>query len=305
MSAESPGDEAAALAADLRGWLEYHTASQARCSWGESPALPDAPSASARGPVPPRASASSPEPPSVVAPPAPRRGPPAPRFVREDPGPPPARGPSVVPPSVEVAAASASLPVLQDAVSGCVRCRLSEGRTQTVFGVGSPTADVMFVGEGPGFHEDAQGVPFVGAAGELLTRIINNVLRLDRADVYIANVVKCRPPNNRDPEPDEVEACSPFLWRQIELVQPVVVVALGRFAIQTLLQTSESVGRVRGRAHPFRGSVLVPTYHPAYLLRNPADKRKVFEDMKLVRAELEARTGRALPPIASSRPRRS
>jgi DNA polymerase len=123
--------------------------------------------------------------------------------------------------------------------------------------------------------------------------------------VYIANVVKCRPPNNRDPEPDEVEACSPFLWRQIELVQPVVVVALGRFAIQTLLQTSESVGRVRGRAHPFRGSVLVPTYHPAYLLRNPADKRKVFEDMKLVRAELEARTGRALPPIASSRPRRS
>lgn len=239
----------------------------------------------------------------MVAPPAPRRGPPAPRFVREQPGPPPARGPLVVPPSVEVAAASASLPVLQGAVSGCVRCRLSEGRTQTVFGVGSPTADVMFVGEGPGFHEDAQGVPFVGAAGELLTRIINNVLRLDRADVYIANVVKCRPPNNRDPEPDEVEACSPFLWRQIELVQPVVVVALGRFAIQTLLQTGESVGRLRGRPHPFRGAVLVPTYHPAYLLRNPADKRKVFEDMKLVRAELEARTGRALPPIASGKPR--
>jgi uracil-DNA glycosylase len=163
-----------------------------------------------------------------------------------------------------------------------------------VFGVGNAKADIVFVGEGPGYHEDQQGEPFVGAAGELLTRIITNVLRLQRDDVYIANVLKCRPPNNRNPEPDEVAACSPFLHKQLDAIQPVVVVALGRFAIQTLLQNNASVGRLRGRAHPFRGAVLVPTYHPAYLLRNPADKRKTMDDMLLVRAEYERISGKAL-----------
>ena len=131
------------------------------------------------------------------------------------------------------------------------------------------------------------------------------VLRLERSDVYICNVVKCRPPNNRDPEPDEVATCSPFLWRQLDAIQPAVVVGLGRFAIQTLLETSNSVGRLRGRAHPFRNAVLVPTYHPAYLLRNPEDKRKVFEDMKLVRKEFAERTGRELPPIVAGNKARS
>lgn len=163
-----------------------------------------------------------------------------------------------------------------------------------MFGVGNPNADIVFVGEGPGYHEDQQGEPFVGAAGELLTRIITNVLRLQREDVYIANVLKCRPPNNRNPEPDEVAACSPFLHQQLDALAPVVVVALGRFAIQTLLQSKASVGRLRGRAHAFRGAVLVPTYHPAYLLRNPADKRKTMADMLLVRAEYERISGNSL-----------
>jgi len=268
VSEGSPADAVAALSADLRGWLEYQGASGARASWGAAPELPEV----------------------KASPPAPCAPPSAPTAA-----------PATPATSLELAAGSATLPVLQAAVTDCTRCRLSAGRTQTVFGVGSPTADVMFVGEGPGFHEDQRGEPFVGKAGELLTRIINNVLRMERSDVYIANVVKCRPPNNRDPQPDEVATCSPFLWRQVELIKPVVVVALGRFAIQTLLQSTQSVGRLRGRAHPFRGSVLVPTYHPAYLLRNPADKRKVFEDMKIVRAEIEARTGRTLPPIASRR----
>jgi len=260
----SAPEAVAALAADLRGWIEYQRASGGRTSWGTPPELPEAaaPEAAPRPPAP--------------APP-------------KQPAPAPSAPPRPAP----------ALPVLEQSLVDCSRCRLSERRTQVVFGVGSPTADVMFVGEGPGYHEDKQGEPFVGAAGELLTRIINNVLRLDRSDVYIANVVKCRPPNNRDPRPDEVSTCSPFLWRQVEIIRPAVVVALGRFAIQTLLESQQSVGRLRGRAHPFRGSVLVPTYHPAYLLRNPADKRKVFEDMKIVRAELEARTGRKLLPIAS------
>ena len=180
----------------------------------------------------------------------------------------------------------------------CQRCGLCTQRKNIVFGVGSESADIVFVGEGPGFHEDMQGEPFVGAAGELLTRIINNVLRLDRSDVYICNVVKCRPPENRNPAPDEVAACSPFLRQQLAVIQPKIVVALGRFAIQTLLGTQESVGRLRGTAHPFEGAVLIPTYHPAYLLRNPADKRKTMQDMMLVRSEFERLTGVALPPVA-------
>jgi uracil-DNA glycosylase family 4 len=170
----------------------------------------------------------------------------------------------------------------------CRRCKLHGlGRNKVVFGVGNPTADLMFVGEAPGADEDQQGEPFVGRAGQLLTKIIE-AIDLGRADVYIANVIKCRPPKNRNPDPDEVEQCEPFLFRQIEAIQPKVIVALGKFAAQSLLKTSEPITRIRGREFSFRGAILIPTYHPAYLLRNPSAKREVWEDMKRVRELLGA-----------------
>jgi uracil-DNA glycosylase len=168
----------------------------------------------------------------------------------------------------------------------CTRCKLCTlGRRQVVFGVGNPQADLMFVGEAPGADEDEQGVPFVGRAGQLLTKIIE-AIELRRDDVYIANVIKCRPPGNRNPEPDEVATCEPFLFRQIDLVQPKVVVALGKFAAQSLLRTDMPITRLRGQVHAFRGAQLVPTFHPAYLLRSPDKKRETWEDMKLVRSLL-------------------
>ena len=168
----------------------------------------------------------------------------------------------------------------------CVRCKLCElGRKQVVFGVGNPKARLMFVGEAPGEDEDRQGEPFVGRAGQLLTKIIE-AINLTREQVYIANVIKCRPPGNRNPEPDEVAACEPFLFRQIAVIQPRVIVALGKFAAQCLLRTSEPITRLRGREFEYRGATLIPTFHPAYLLRNPPAKREVWEDMKKVRAIL-------------------
>jgi DNA polymerase len=168
----------------------------------------------------------------------------------------------------------------------CQRCKLHTlGRRQVVFGVGNPNADLMFVGEGPGADEDIQGEPFVGRAGQLLTKIIE-AIGMTRQDVYIANVIKCRPPQNRNPEADEVEKCEPFLFRQIETIKPKVIVALGKFAAQSLLKTSEPITRIRGREFKYREAILMPTYHPAYLLRNPSSKREVWEDMKRVRAIL-------------------
>jgi DNA polymerase len=168
----------------------------------------------------------------------------------------------------------------------CSRCKLHTlGRTQVVFGVGNPNADLMFVGEAPGADEDIQGEPFVGRAGQLLTKIIE-AIDLKREDVYIANVIKCRPPGNRNPEPDEVERCEPFLFRQIDVIKPRVIVALGKFAAQCLLKTDAPITRIRGREFTYRDAVLIPTYHPAYLLRNPSAKREVWEDMKKVRALL-------------------
>ena len=168
----------------------------------------------------------------------------------------------------------------------CSRCKLHTlGRKQVVFGVGNPNADLMFVGEAPGADEDIQGEPFVGRAGQLLTKIIE-AIDLKREDVYIANVIKCRPPGNRNPEPDEVERCEPFLFRQIDVIRPKVVVALGKFAAQCLLKTDAPITRIRGREFTYRDAVLIPTYHPAYLLRNPSAKRDVWEDMKRVRAIL-------------------
>jgi DNA polymerase len=168
----------------------------------------------------------------------------------------------------------------------CNRCKLHTlGRTQVVFGVGNPHADLMFVGEAPGADEDVKGEPFVGRAGQLLTKIIE-AIDLKREDVYIANVIKCRPPGNRNPEPDEVGQCEPFLFRQIDAIKPKVIVALGKFAAQCLLKTDTPITRIRGREFTYRDAVLIPTYHPAYLLRNPSAKRDVWEDMKRVRAIL-------------------
>lgn len=180
---------------------------------------------------------------------------------------------------------------VREDLGDCTRCKLHTlGRRQIVFGVGNPAANLMFIGEAPGADEDIQGEPFVGRAGQLLTKIIS-AIGLSRQDVYIANVIKCRPPQNRNPEPDEVEACEPFLFRQIQVIEPKVIVALGKFAAQALLGTAEPISRLRGRVFEYRGSKLIPTFHPAYLLRNPASKREVWEDMKLVRALLQADVG--------------
>jgi DNA polymerase len=180
-----------------------------------------------------------------------------------------------------------ALAALKAHIGDCTRCKLHAlGRTQVVFGVGSPTARLMFVGEAPGADEDRLGEPFVGRAGQLLTKIIE-AIGLTRADVYIANVIKCRPPGNRNPEPDEVGTCEPFLFEQIDIIRPRVIVALGTFAAHALLGTDAPISRLRGRVHDYRGgSTLIATFHPAFLLRSPERKRDVWEDMKKVRALL-------------------
>ena len=179
-----------------------------------------------------------------------------------------------------------TLEELRAQIGDCRRCKLCSGRTNLVFGVGHPNARLMFVGEGPGRDEDIQGEPFVGRAGQLLTDIITKGMGLKREDVYIANVVKCRPPENRNPEPDEVAACEPFLKKQIDLVRPEIIVGLGKFAVQTLLQSKVPISKLRGNWHRYHGIKLMPTFHPAYLLRNPADKKLVWEDIKKVIKEL-------------------
>jgi uracil-DNA glycosylase len=172
------------------------------------------------------------------------------------------------------------LTTIRTDLGACVRCKLHQsGRTQIVFGTGNPQAELMFVGEAPGADEDRQGEPFVGRAGQLLTKMIE-AMGYTRGDVYIANVLKCRPPDNRNPEPDEIAQCEPFLFRQIASIQPKVIVALGAFAVHTLLKTSEPVSRLRGRTHEYRGAQLVPTFHPSYLLRSPGYKREAWEDLK-------------------------
>jgi uracil-DNA glycosylase family 4 len=166
----------------------------------------------------------------------------------------------------------------------CRRCKLHESRTHIVFGKGNPQARLVFVGEGPGRDEDLQGEPFVGLAGQLLTKIIQ-AMRLTREEVYITNIVKCRPPENRNPQPDEIAACRPFLQEQLRIIKPRIICALGTFAAQTLLQTDQKISALRGRFHDYRGMALMPTYHPAFLLRNPSFKRDVWEDMKKIMRE--------------------
>jgi len=173
-----------------------------------------------------------------------------------------------------------SLEALRAHIGDCQRCKLAGGRRNIVFGQGNPDADLMFVGEAPGADEDVQGLAFVGRAGQLLTKIIE-AIDLSRDDVFIANVLKCRPPQNRNPEPDEIRACQPFLERQIELIRPKVLVGLGKFAGQWLLKTAEPISKIRGRVGDYQGIKVIPTYHPAYLLRNPGAKKEVWEDMKL------------------------
>jgi len=166
----------------------------------------------------------------------------------------------------------------------CTRCKLHQHRRHIVFGTGNPDAQLVFVGEGPGGEEDVQGKPFVGRAGQLLTKIINSI-DLTRDEVYIANIIKCRPPNNRNPEPDEIKACEPFLLKQLDAIKPKIICALGTFAAQTLLETDERISHLRGKFIPYRESRLIATFHPAFLLRNPQRKRDVWEDMKMIRKE--------------------
>jgi uracil-DNA glycosylase len=195
--------------------------------------------------------------------------------------------PRIIPvvPATLVGTPAERLAALREQIGDCTRCKLHRSRTNLVFGVGSAEARLMFVGEGPGADEDQQGEPFVGRAGQLLTQIIK-AMGLTREQVYIANVVKCRPPENRNPEPDEIEACSPFLRAQIELIAPEVIVALGKFAAQTLLGSETPISRLRGQFHDLGPVAVMPTFHPSYLLRNPGAKREVWDDMKLVMARL-------------------
>ncbi|MDD3530493.1 MAG: uracil-DNA glycosylase [Gallionellaceae bacterium] len=175
---------------------------------------------------------------------------------------------------------------LRQAVQTCTRCPLHETRGKAVFGVGDPVADWLLIGEAPGADEDRQGEPFVGQAGRLLDAMLTAIGQQRGTNVYIANVLKSRPPGNRDPRPDEVAACLPYLECQIDLIRPRIILALGRFAAQSLLLTEASISRLRGRVHEYRGVPLVVTYHPAYLLRNPGDKAKVWEDLCLARQTL-------------------
>jgi len=193
-----------------------------------------------------------------------------------------------VTPGAAPAAADALAALRHEIGPACTRCKLHTlGRRQVVFGVGNPQARLMFVGEAPGEDEDRQGEPFVGRAGQLLTKIIE-AIGMTREQVYIANLIKCRPPGNRNPEPDEVATCEPFLFSQLAAIQPRIVVALGKFAAQSLLGTTEPITKLRGRVFEWRGASLLPTFHPAYLLRNPPAKREVWEDMKKVRDLLGA-----------------
>jgi uracil-DNA glycosylase len=183
--------------------------------------------------------------------------------------------------SNEVVRAPLSLDAVRAELGDCRRCGLCERRTQIVFGVGNPKAELVFVGEGPGAEEDAQGIPFVGAAGQLLTKMIE-AMGFARSDVYICNVVKCRPPGNRNPEPEEIAACEPFLKAQIAAIQPKAIVALGKFAAQTLLRDQTAISRLRGLWRSYCDIPLMPTFHPAYLLRNPSDKKLAWADLKQV-----------------------
>ncbi|WP_395843554.1 uracil-DNA glycosylase family protein [Archangium violaceum] len=248
----------------------------------------------AQAPAPAPAPAAKPPPPAVAQTPPAARPAPVPRATPQEPVRPlAAREPEMlldVPSQVRpytgplpgsVDGERPTLDEIRRELGDCRRCKLCSGRKNIVFGSGNPRAELVFVGEGPGADEDLQGVPFVGAAGQLLTKMIE-AMGYRRDDVYICNVVKCRPPNNRNPEPDEVTACEPFLRAQLKAVQPKAIVALGKFAAQTLLRDSTPITRMRGNWREYEGIKLMPTFHPAYLLRQPAEKKKAWEDLQQV-----------------------
>jgi uracil-DNA glycosylase len=194
-----------------------------------------------------------------------------------------------------------SLAEVETEAADCTRCRLAETRTQVVFGVGNPDAELMFIGEAPGMHEDRQGEPFVGAAGQLLTRMLGDI-GMTRDQVYIANVLKCRPPGNRDPQPDEIETCTPWLVEQISVIQPSVIVTLGNFATKFVLQTEQGISRMRGHAYPWHGRTVIPTFHPAAILHGGGERSRQFaelqEDFALIRRTLTP-TPPPPPPVVS------
>jgi uracil-DNA glycosylase len=261
------------LERDLAEWLDYLRALGVRELRVPELPVPELRRATARPPaVPPRA---APAPAPAEAPSRSRSGQTSLGLGEQFPDPP-------------VEDPAARLAEIRDDLGDCTRCKLHGGRTNLVFGVGNPRARLMFVGEGPGAEEDARGEPFVGRAGKKLDEMIA-AIGLRREDVYIANVVKCRPPGNRDPEPDEIATCSPFLIRQIEAVRPCVIVTLGSPATRTLLRTREGITHLRGTWQTFRGIPVMPTYHPAYLLRSYTleNRRKVFEDLKAARERME------------------
>jgi len=195
------------------------------------------------------------------------------------------RQPAAPPTIIEDSEGKSLLDELRAIAVVCEKCRLAKSRTQVVYGVGNPNADLMFIGEAPGRDEDLKGEPFVGRAGQLLTDIIK-AMKLTRDDVYIANVIKCRPPENRNPEPDELDACRPYIQRQVEIIQPKVIVTLGRFALQSLTGKAYGISSARGNWLEYNGVKVMPTYHPAYLLRTPSAKKEVWADMKKVMEEL-------------------
>jgi uracil-DNA glycosylase len=281
----SPPDRATLLAS-LRDYVEQIREEgleglEGRSSIATSPAPVKAPAAPARATAP--ASRSSAPPAQVAA---------ATRSAELLAGSPPAEhsylNPAYLYPELEQ---TADLAALRAFIGECTRCKLAPKRTNIVFGVGNPKADLMFVGEAPGADEDLRGEPFVGRAGQLLTDIIERGMGMTRAEVYICNVIKCRPPENRNPEADEVAACEPFLLRQIDLVRPRVIVGLGTFAVQAVLKLKTPISKLRGIWHEVRGIKMMPTFHPAYLLRNPGEKRLVWSDIQEVMKVL----GRPIP----------
>jgi len=291
MDPSNAHDEADARAelAHLGRALEQHLARRAELGPARIPRA-----------APAAASAQAPPPPAAYEPVGGRATPP-PLFAELEPAAPPAAlAPALDPPGAREnrarAAACISLGELRSLVAGCTACELSKTRTQTVFSDGREGARVMFVGEAPGQNEDEQGVPFVGAAGQLLTDIIEKGMGLARSEVYIANVLKCRPPGNRDPEEHEKALCTPYLDRQIELLDPAVIIPLGLHATRHLLRSPLSMGRLRGRVHLLNGRKVVPTYHPAYLLRSPEMKKDCWQDIQLAMRELGLR-----PPPGASR----
>ena len=282
MSGVRSQDEVAEVAEELRRHLSWLADAGIR----EIPAVPAGEPARSEAPRPAAAPPPTPPPPSRV------HGSPAARSTEPPPKPEaPARATPGSYALSDRGCGSEALLAVRRELGECSRCKLAGGRTKLVFGVGNPSAELAFVGEGPGEDEDRQGEPFVGRAGQLLTKMIE-AMGYRREDVYIANVVKCRPPGNRNPEPDEIEACEPFLRSQLAAIGPRVIVALGKFAVQTLLREKTPITRLRGQWFDYHGIRLMPTFHPAYLLRNPADKRLVWEDIQKVMGVLGLPTPR-------------